>query len=736
VDPSAAADSIHPTKGISAVIPTTSLSGTQTSSQDAIFERVSQLPIGLRSDLEVSRQIINGKVQYVIRDPLTFSSCSLSQEDYQVFLHLEPNRSVGHSYQRLAEAGILGAEQRSDFHQFIIDLHRRNLIRLPILDGDSLYQDLESRRAREHASLPMRLLSFQLPLLNPDRLLENTKRFAAPLFRTWFLLVWIALAAIALSIVMVRWTEFIDSTSSILALRSLPILVLILCGLKLFHELGHAYACKLFGGNVPEMGMILIIGTPCAYVDSSAAWGFRDRWQRIVVNLAGMYFESLIAIAAVFVWSFSAPGLLHSIAHYTVVLATVVTILFNANPLLKFDGYYVLSDSLGIPNLKRAASTSMQHTLKRLCLGIPSPRVGDTRPGDLLLSLFGAASEIYRFFIVMGIATFLILQVPAVGLILGLLYLLASIVPGIHRFLRYLSSHPETKVCRPRALAFIGGCAAVLALLLFTPVSSSISINGIVGREKETFIRALESGFVAKVGFEPSRHVDSGEVLLEMTSQELQSRFALAESEVRKLRGQWVESLQTDPTASGILQQQLRQAELDLDNIQLAIDRLTIKSPTEGVLTEWETSRFAGRFLKSGEPLVKLESGKWVVRALATAEEFLDSQLVEGDRVEFEIIGQPGKRLQGRVIGVSQASQERIDQFALTQIGGGDIQIDPTTQKAEQSYFFIRMEIDAIHEADLRSGIRVQAMVPNRNWSVGRSLSRRFWQLYQRYLVG
>jgi putative peptide zinc metalloprotease protein len=84
-------------------------------------------------------------------------------------------------------------------------------------------------------------------------------------------------------------------------------------------------------------------------VDSSAAWGFRDRWQRIVVNLAGMYFESSIAIAAVFVWSFSAPGLLHSIAHYTVVLATVVTILFNANPLLKFDGYYVLSNSLWNP---------------------------------------------------------------------------------------------------------------------------------------------------------------------------------------------------------------------------------------------------------------------------------------------------------------------------------------------------------------------------------------------------
>jgi putative peptide zinc metalloprotease protein len=256
------------------VIPTTSSSGADLErqipsegnskpSKDAIFERVSQLPIGLRSDLEVSRQIINGKVQYVIRDPLTFSSCSLSQEDYQVFLHLEPNRSVGHSYQRLAEAGILGAEQRSDFYQFIIDLHRRNLIRLPILDGDSLFQDLEARPAREQASL-----SDASPLLpnafaQPRSFSRKHPAICRTAFPNLVSLVWIALAAIALSIVMVRWTEFIDSTSSILALRSLPILVLILCGLKLFHELGHAYACKLYGGNVPEMGMILIIGIPC-----------------------------------------------------------------------------------------------------------------------------------------------------------------------------------------------------------------------------------------------------------------------------------------------------------------------------------------------------------------------------------------------------------------------------------------------------------------------------------------
>jgi putative peptide zinc metalloprotease protein len=704
--------------------------------KDAIYEAISRLPIGLRGDLEVSRQITNSGVQYVLRDPLTFASCALSNEDYQVFLHLEPKQTVLDAYQKLSDAGIIAADQREEFYQFMIDLHRRNLIRLPILDGNLLYRAYSERRTREFSSLPLRLLSYQFPLLNPDRFLRETQRFVRPLFQRWFLLVWIALAGIASYVVAVHWKEFTDSAASLLALRSFPVLVLLLCVLKVIHELGHAYACKLYGGNVPEMGLIFILGTPCAYVDTSAAWGFRDRWQRIVVNLSGMYFESLIAILAVFAWVSTPPGLLHSIAHYTIVLSTAMTIVFNANPLLKFDGYYVLSDYLGIPNLKRIASTCFMHSLKRNCLGMELPRIGSTVWHDRFLSLFGAASEAYRFLIVVGIVTFLVLQVPAIGLTLGLMYLFVTMLPGVDRLTRYLFWHPDTVSRRPRVLCVIVGAAIVLGVVLFTPIATTISVLGIVGRENETFIRATESGLVSKVGFKPAERVESGELLFELSNEELQSRFIAARTDATKLRTQWIEALQKNPPEAAMLMQKLRQAELNLDAVEKAVDRLTIRAPEQGVLTEWQTQDFVGRFLKPGEPLVKLESGKWIVRALATDEEILDSQLVEEDPIDVEIIGQPGKRLHGRVVSVSQASQERIEESALTQFGGGDISIDPYSQKASQSYFLITMELDTIGNLSMRSGIRVQAMVPNRKWSLGRSLSRKFWQFYHRYLLG
>lgn len=704
--------------------------------KERIIAMLSPLSIGLRRDLEVSRQVANGDVQYVIRDPITFNSCSLAQEDYQVFLHLEHMQSVQQAFAKLSAAGIIESDQRDEFYQFIVDLQRHNLILLPIVDGKILYERFAERRKKEKSSLPLRLISFQMPLLNPDRFLEVTKRFAWPLFQNWFMVIWLGLVCLASYMVVVRWTDFSDATASLLALKSLPLLLVILCVLKAWHELGHAYACKIFGGNVPEIGLFFIVGTPCAYVDASAAWGFRERWHRVSVNLAGMYFESLIAIAAVFVWSLSQPGLVNSIAHYTIVISTVVTIMFNANPLLKFDGYYVLCDCLGIPNLKRLATASLHNCLKRIFLGLESPRIGTTWWSDRLYTLFGAASDLYRVVVTLGIFTFLALQIPTVGLLLGLFYLFVGLIPTVDRVVRYLLFQPETRGSRRRAVLLIGSSAAALTALIVMPIWTAISFTGIVGRENETFIRAPEPGFVSEVGFKLSQNVQPGDVLFQLTNEELETRHSAVKAEVSKLKSQLLQSLQTNPTEFGLLQQRLRQAELDLGDVERAIGRLTIRAPKDGVVAEWQNTDFTGRFFQSGEPLLKLESGKWIVRALATEEEVADSQVAVGDAVEFEVIGQPGKRLDGRVVGVARSSQTKIDETALTQLGGGDIGIDPYTQKAGEAYFSITMELDQLPGLSIHSGIRVQAMVPNRRWSLGRSLARKVWQFYHRYLLG
>lgn len=704
--------------------------------KDKILAMLAPLSIGLRRDLEVTRQVTNGEIQYVIRDPLTFNSCALNMDDYQVYMHLKHMQSVQDSFESLAERGIVAADQKDEYYQFIVDLHRNNLILLPLLDGKILYQRFAERRNKEKANLPMRLISFQLPLLNPDRFLEWTKRFAWPLFQSWFLVGWLLMVVLASYMISVRWSDFSDATASMLALKSLPLLFLILCSLKAWHELGHAYACKIFGGTVPEIGVVFIVGTPCAYVDASSAWGFRERYQRIAVNLAGMYFESLVAIAAVFVWALTPSGLLNSAAHYTIVISTVVTIMFNANPLLKFDGYYVLCDWLNIPNLKRLSSASLHNSLKRIFLGLDAPPIGSTWLTDRLFTLFGALSDLYKVFVTLSIFTFLSLQIPTVGLLIGVFYLIAGVLPALDRILRYLLFQPETRGTRRRAAILIGCSAAVVTSVIVMPVWSAISFTGVIGKEHEQFIRTPESGFVSQIKFNPSQPVQAGDVLLQLSNDDLTKRFTTAKAEVTKLKLQLLQSLQTDPAEFALVQQRLRQAEIDLQDVEKAVERLTVRAPDQGTLTEWQNNDFNGRFLQSGEPLLKLESGQWVVRALATDEEISDSLVSPGDAVEIEILGQPGTRLPGRVVHVAPCSQYRIEESALTQLGGGDIGIDPYTQKASEGYFAITMVIDAVPDSTFRSGLRVQAMVPNRRWSLGRCLARKVWQFYHRYLLG
>lgn len=156
----------------------------------------------------------------------------------------------------------------------------------------------------------------------------------------------------------------------LLATENLPFLWLSFVLLKVWHELGHGYACRIHGGAVPEMGLLLIAGTPAAYMDGAAAWSFPERWKRLVVMMGGMYFESILAIPAVFIWAFSSSPLLSSCDHQIVMMASLITLLFNANPLMKYDGYFIASELLGIQNLRARSDRFLKCLLKRTFLGL------------------------------------------------------------------------------------------------------------------------------------------------------------------------------------------------------------------------------------------------------------------------------------------------------------------------------------------------------------------------------
>ena len=214
--------------------------------------------------------------------------------------------------------------------------------------------------------------------------------------------------------------------SGMLAPSNLPILWCVFIALKVWHELGHGYACKRFGGTVPEMGTILIVGNPLAYVDATAAWSFPERWKRLVVMCGGMFFESLVFIPCVFLWAFSSSPMLASCAYQLFVMASLVTILFNANPLMKFDGYFIASELLGIQNLRPKADAQIKRILSSTLVGVKVPPSPDSTTTKAMLVTYGVSAVIYKFFLVISIAVLVATKFPLVGLALAAFHILTT----------------------------------------------------------------------------------------------------------------------------------------------------------------------------------------------------------------------------------------------------------------------------------------------------------------------
>jgi len=211
-------------------------------------------------------------------------------------------------------------------------------------------------------------LAIRMRFWHPDKFFERTSPIVSWLFSWQGALCWLVVVVPAIVLSVQNWQELSENASDrILAADNIVMMVLSFLVLKALHELGHGYAVKAFGGAVHEIGVMLLVFAPMPYVDASAASGFRSKWQRALVGAAGMIVEVFLAALALYVWLAVEQGLIRSIAYNAMVVAGISTVLFNGNPLLRYDGYYILSDLIEIPNLAQRAFPAEQPAYKRRC---------------------------------------------------------------------------------------------------------------------------------------------------------------------------------------------------------------------------------------------------------------------------------------------------------------------------------------------------------------------------------
>lgn len=691
----------------------------------SLASRLGSVYAGLRSDLEVTRHIFRGEPSYVVRNPITFQSHRFSVDDYQVLVSLSGEKSLGEIFSELVERGQISQSQEEDFYGFALSLHQFGLLDLPVSNGKDLYARFRKRQVAHRKAQLTGFLFWRLPLFNPDAFLDRTASFVKPLFTRTAFVVWLILLALCGVILVHRWHDFVGPLQTILIAKNLIGLWVLLIALKVIHEFGHAYACKRFGGCVPEMGAFFICFTPCAYVDASAAWGFDRRYQRIVVSLAGIYVESIVACLALLIWHVTGPSALNSYAHQVVTLASIVTIGFNINPLMKFDGYFVLSDLVEIPNLRDQASEQLNVVLKRSFLGIRSETLPHPLYIRVLLAAFGLVAAFWKVALSVGIFVTLSLKIPFWGVLLASVFGISVLWGSIVRLVRFLWTSPETRPVRRRAALVSGvACIGIPLLTATLPIRTRTEIPGTVISDGEATICAEATGFVTAVHQRPGVYVRQGELICVLENQELHQQAEQLKADIDILNVESNGQRPNQPVASMLPRIQAAHLKEKLANLQNRLEQLQVRSPRDGVLMNSDSIDEVGTFVKKGQEIATVAPATWNVRAYARDEELSDWTPKPGQRLRVRLLGDLTEEVEGVVTSASLRGVRQVRDVSLTQLGGGEIPVAADTLTTDNPYFEITISLAADDDRFIKNGMTAIVACPSNSHTAGMYLYR------------
>lgn len=418
--------------------------------------RIAAMRPRLRAHAQIHRQVYRGETWYILQDHQSGVFFRVSPAANLMLCCMDGRRTM---QQILDIAGKrFGADRptQDDAVQLLIKLYRADLLHGE-MPPDMAELERRSERHRHHSLLtwirsPM---AMRFPLFDPDRFLDRTMPFVRPLFTTAGFVAWLVLVMFGAVLAAMHWPELTENVSDRVFTAQSAILVVVLFPIiKALHELGHAYMAKAGGAEVHELGVMLIVFLPVPYVDASASSAFREPRRRALVGAAGIMVELALAALAMIAWEWLTLGLWRAAAFNVMLVGGVSTLLFNGNPLLRFDGYYVLSDLIEIPNLDTRSKQYLIYLIKRYGFGlhdVESPVLG---PGERAWFVcYGIASFVYRLVVMAAIALFVATKFAIIGALLAIWTVGQAVIYPAVRAVHHILTSPQFNGRRWRARA-------------------------------------------------------------------------------------------------------------------------------------------------------------------------------------------------------------------------------------------------------------------------------------------
>lgn len=651
----------------------------------------------VRVDLKYNHRRQNGEPSVIIEDPLRSKYFQVGQLEYTIVTLMDGKRSLVDIAQKLTtESAPTELNSDHDPGTEVADVIQR-VFQFLCQNQLLTRADLKAIQTRAQRTEKGEVLSRcnpiyqQFPVCYPGELFTKLNS-AMSWFYTWAAgLVWCLTLLVACYAIASQWPAFSAASAGVLAGGKWLWMLVIWLVLKLIHEAGHASACHRFGGSVGETGFALICFMPVAYVDVSSAWKFSNKWHRIMVGFAGMYFELFIAALAAIAWCQLEPSILRELCYQVILVAGISSILFNANPLMKFDGYFMLADYCERPGLYQQSQTAFWDRVWAFFLGTPF------KESPVWIGCYGAAVFLWRIVICIGLLFALSLMFSGFGVALAFVAFGFWTLPAIMKLARWFQNPNRSPIHR-RRLAVTGSLFAILSIFLggFVLVPTRLTAPGVVEFTDSSTVRAEVDGFIQEIHVDDQMRVDKGHVLVTLSNPTLEQEYQQAEQEWNQSRYR-VEAFRSNGETAAVAAEVRNQEKIRIRRDRLAeqVAALQVRAKVDGIVQMKDWNQLHGQYVSPGAELMILSNpdSKKIIAAISQHQ--LEKQTEQGGLTDATFFALP----QGTV----NCQLEKLDPRAIVyspnpmlagNVGGG-------------------LPVRSIADPDQASGMRLELLEPH-----------------------
>jgi len=659
----------------------------------------------LRPDTDIVPQKFHDKSFFVLQDPVTLQYYRVAETEREILAGLDGNTTLDEIYGRLKDKYGPRAPSFRELSHFVLSLRQANLTTPEGVEDTKWAVERSTKKRRQMVKQKLtNFMYFTIPIFDPEKFLNATMPFLRWLFSPGFFIIWIGTILTALVVAFYHAGNLFQPVNNILARENLVYLYIAFVLIKTCHELGHAYAAKKYGSEIHRMGIMMLVFMPCFYVDTTPVWALPEKWRRALVGAAGMIIELFIASLALYAWLVLDPSPIRTVLYNIVFIASVSTLLFNGNPLLRFDAYYILVDLIEIPNLRQRSTQYLQYLGKRYLIGEKVPLMTQTRREKTWFVCYGILATLYRFFIVFRIITFIASKLLIIGIAIALVVAVLWILVPFVKLLNYIFIAKNTRPVRARAVAiFLAASAAVVFLVGGVPLKTSVRAPCAIEPHEQIIIRAEWPGFIETIHVEDGQQVPKGHLLAQAKNDDLDYIISLQKLKIKEALVRFTYEQVRNPARAAAEKQLMDMLEKDLKILYNRKKTLSFYAPFDGRIIAPNMDRFRGdRFLQLGDELFTIASmDKLRITAIVSGTDIPSVSRPEARDVRIKFATYPDTVFTGKIIyPLPENKTYQPPPAALTNAAGGPVLLDPKSPKGKTLYPWFKVEITLDANAD------------------------------------